>query len=92
MPLMYRGSAVDEVHLDRSSGTRKRVFDRHRRVETGLLGYDTPLRHCAELSHAEYSYGELTVPKCSPPLANLAEMVRQLNSDREFFGFIKRGK
>ncbi|CAD6575528.1 MAG: kinetochore-associated Ndc80 complex subunit spc25 [Tremellales sp. Tagirdzhanova-0007] len=38
----------------------------------------------------DVSKQDYSVPKCSPPLANLAEMVRQLNSDREFFGFIKR--
>ena len=33
-----------------------------------------------------------TVPNCSPPLPALPDMVRQLNTDREFFGFIKRGE
>jgi hypothetical protein len=34
----------------------------------------------------------VTVPNCSPPLPTLSDMVRQLNADREFFGFIKRGQ
>lgn len=32
------------------------------------------------------------VPNCSPPLPTLPELVRQLNTDRAFFEFIKRGK
>jgi kinetochore protein Spc25 len=33
-----------------------------------------------------------TVPNCSPPITALPDMLRQLNDDRDLYGFIKRGK
>ncbi|EIW67257.1 hypothetical protein TREMEDRAFT_64507 [Tremella mesenterica DSM 1558] len=38
----------------------------------------------------DVSKPEYSVPNCSPPLPNLPELVKQLNTDREFFAFIKR--
>ncbi|WWC63294.1 uncharacterized protein I303_105894 [Kwoniella dejecticola CBS 10117] len=32
------------------------------------------------------------VPNCDPPLPNLPELLKQLNDDRDFFGFIKRAR
>lgn len=33
-----------------------------------------------------------TVPKCSPHLPHLADLLRDLNTDRDLTAFIKRGK
>lgn len=33
-----------------------------------------------------------SVPKCSPVIPNLAELLRQVNADRQVFDFIKRSE
>jgi hypothetical protein len=35
---------------------------------------------------------DVAVPNCSPPLSGLADLVTQLNGDRDLYTFIKRGE
>ncbi|WVR00001.1 hypothetical protein IAU59_007143 [Kwoniella sp. CBS 9459] len=53
-----------------------------------LLDPNDPAREFSIL--IDVSKQDYSVPNCDPPLPSLPELVRQLNSDRDFYGFIKK--
>ncbi|ORY35564.1 putative kinetochore protein SPC25 [Naematelia encephala] len=40
----------------------------------------------------DVSKQDYSVPRCEPPLASLPDMLQQLNTDRDLYGFIKRAR
>ncbi|WWC71566.1 uncharacterized protein I206_105524 [Kwoniella pini CBS 10737] len=77
------------IELEESIGLRVEAVKRDLlMIRFTLLDPTDPQREFSFL--IDISKQDYSVPNCDPPLANLPDLLQQLNHDREFFAFIKR--